>query len=336
MAPTLKKVRATIIIRLLILSSILVSFPNVKIVRASDIIRIRDDGSVEGPDKIQRDGNVYTLTDNIINQSIVVERFNIVIDGAGHTIQGAGLGRGIEIANPYNATIKTSYDVTVTNITIQGFENGIAVFGYWGNIIDGMIIAGNNLTNNDIGIRFSSYSSYTNNIIIGNHVAANRIGIHITMGHSGDEGINQIVGNQIANNEIGMYFLWMGDFYSWKANPFYMNNSIYNNNFISNNQNVVNGHIIYTPDCANIWDNNEVGNYWSNYNGTDNEVDRIGDTPYVIDANNQDNYPLMAPVDITLIPEFPSWIILPLFLAATAFALAVKKIGLHNTISQSQ
>jgi nitrous oxidase accessory protein NosD len=141
----------------------------------------------------------------------------------------------------------------------------------------------------------------------------------------GDESSNSIVGNQIANNDIGTYFLWMGDFYSWKPNPFYMNNSFYNNNFINNNQSVVNGHIIYTPDCANIWDNGISGNYWSNYNGTDNDGDGIGDTPYVIDANNQDNYPLMSPVAIVVIPEFPTWTILPLLLTATLVAIICKQ-----------
>jgi hypothetical protein len=46
-----------------------------------------------------------------------------------------------------------------------------------------------------------------------------------------------------------------------------------------------------------IWDDGYPlgGNYWSNYNGTDEDADGIGDTPYVIDASNQDNYPLMHP-----------------------------------------
>jgi hypothetical protein len=61
-----------------------------------------------------------------------------------------------------------------------------------------------------------------------------------------------------------------------------------------------------TDGYTNVWDNGypSGGNYWSDYNGTDlllgsgqNETgsDGIGDTPYVIDANNRDNYPLMKP-----------------------------------------
>ncbi len=58
-------------------------------------------------------------------------------------------------------------------------------------------------------------------------------------------------------------------------------------------------------DSANVWDVGypDGGNYWSDYNGTDsyggvyqNETgsDGIGDTPYVIDENNQDRYPLVT------------------------------------------
>jgi hypothetical protein len=42
------------------------------------------------------------------------------------------------------------------------------------------------------------------------------------------------------------------------------------------------------------WDNGAMGNYWSDYSGVDQNNDGIGDTPYVIDENNKDSYPLMT------------------------------------------
>jgi len=65
------------------------------------------------------------------------------------------------------------------------------------------------------------------------------------------------------------------------------NNIIYHNSFKDNIKQV------YSHSSTNVWDNGCQGNYWSDYNGTDSNGDGIGDTPYIIDANNQDNYPLM-------------------------------------------
>lgn len=61
-------------------------------VEASGTIYIRANGLVEGTDNIISADNVtYTFTGNI-NDSIVVEKDNIVVDGASYTGQGAGGG----------------------------------------------------------------------------------------------------------------------------------------------------------------------------------------------------------------------------------------------------
>ena len=64
-------------------------------------------------------------------------------------------------------------------------------------------------------------------------------------------------------------------------------------------------------------------NYWTAYNGTDNDGDGIGDSAHYYHDILQDSHPLIGPIPI--IPEFPSWILLPLFLIITLAALSIKK-----------
>jgi hypothetical protein len=68
-----------------------------------------------------------------------------------------------------------------------------------------------------------------------------------------------------------------------------------------------------------------TGTYWSTYNGTDDNGDGIGDTSYNFYENYTDSYPLMAPVDIAVIPEFPIWLIMTLFLVATLVVVVARR-----------
>jgi parallel beta-helix repeat protein len=65
----------------------------------------------------------------------------------------------------------------------------------------------------------------------------------------------------------------------------------YHNNFVNNSRQIL------MEAGFNEWDDGypSGGNYWSDYGGLDEDGDGIGDSPYIIDVNNVDRYPLMEP-----------------------------------------
>jgi hypothetical protein len=85
------------------------------------------------------------------------------------------------------------------------------------------------------------------------------------------------------------------------------NNTIYHNSFVNNGKQVsTSGSPLPSPAPLNVWNDGypSGGNYWSDYTGVDVKSgpnqdqpgsDGIGDTPYTIDSNNMDHYPLMSP-----------------------------------------
>jgi len=313
------KKSASIIVLFLFLIVFMVSLPQIGVVKAESTVYIRADGSVEGTDKIQRNGDIYTLTGNI-SGSIQVQTSFIVIDGAGYTLQGDGNihGRGLEIVENNN--------VTVRNLNINGFTRGIRFTDS-----SECIIHQNILANNSIGIEMgyidNSYSN--NNTVSDNIIKENGTGIRLIYGSSnticgniitannvsgisvwGTSG-NSITWNNITNNNRGVYFETSGI------------NLIHHNNFVNNTNDWWDYGLtdwpFQLPFSANIWDDGEEGNYWDTYNGTDNDSDGIGNTPYTLYENNTDNYPLMEPV---IIPEFPSWTPM-LIMLVTVMAVAV-------------
>jgi putative cofactor-binding repeat protein len=89
---------------------------------STPLLRIKSDGTVGGTDKIQQNGNVYTFTDNIDapKSGLLVEKDNVVIDGAGYTLKGKGVDVGIYV--------RGMQDVTVENLRIEGFTVGISTY----------------------------------------------------------------------------------------------------------------------------------------------------------------------------------------------------------------
>jgi hypothetical protein len=83
-------------------------------------------------------------------------------------------------------------------------------------------------------------------------------------------------------------------------------NRIFNNNFIKNNflksnrEQLAQSFEWENTNSKTYWNNETVGNYWSNYDGVDSNNDSTGDTAYSINTNNFDNYPQIKPVNISL------------------------------------
>ena len=87
-------------------------------------------------------------------------------------------------------------------------------------------------------------------------------------------------------------------------------NTVFGNLFLNNTKQVAKEESSYNyPNTTRMgtdtvsWDNSTVGNYWSDYSGLDSNNDGIGDTAYIIDENNKDNYPLIT---VTEMPPTPS------------------------------
>jgi len=123
----MRKSAALLLVLVFLTASSIITLSPAK-AQSLETIFIKADGSVEGTDKIQRDENdVYTLTGNISGR-ILVQRSNIIIDGAGYTLEGNGDGKGIDLSN--GRTTDKSRDmitnVTVKNTRIIQFEYGIA------------------------------------------------------------------------------------------------------------------------------------------------------------------------------------------------------------------
>ena len=149
-------------------------------------------------------------------------------------------------------------------------------------------IVDNTCLNNKEGIALES-SAY--NSISYNTCSHNKNGILIFEASTN----NCISNNNCSNNGEGI-FIWLSN-----------NNLIYCNNFINNYYNVDSG------GSTNVWNSTEeitytyggttyksyLGNYWSDYEGTDADRDGIGDTHYSIDSekDESDDYPLMKPFE---------------------------------------
>jgi len=208
---------------------------------------------------------------------ISITASNVSIQG--FTIKGSR-------ARPYDCGIFVDHSngIDISHNTITGNNDGVSFYSSSANVVSdntitsnyygisfyyssANIVSSNTITGNNDGVSFYSSSA---NVVSDNTITSNYYGISLDYSSA-----NIVSSNTITENYYGIHFTLYSS-----------NNTICHNNF--------NNTCHVWSDSTNVWNDSNEGNYWSNYTGQDTNGDGIGDTPYVINMGNQDNYPLMG------------------------------------------
>ena len=297
---------------------------------------------------VERDNIIFDGMDHVIQGSSAYGTDGITLNGRTNVTikntQIAEFWQGINILASSNINlthnrvtdhyegitlVSSSNNTIIENTVASNYDDAIYLERCSNNTISGNQILGSAVTNHDYGITLHDSSV---NTVSGNNISDIEFGIGIQISSN-----NKINGNTISTTN--QYALWLS---SATSNTLLENNVTNNgvgvwlsdssNNIFSHNNFINNTHQVQGGNTTNLWNDAYPlgGNYWSDYNGADSKSgqfqnqtgdDGIGDTPYIIDENNQDHYPF-----VHVIPEYASTIIIVLFMATTLItAIACKK-----------
>jgi parallel beta-helix repeat protein len=252
-----------------------------------------------------------------------------LLDSSGISILDSvlhGPAIGIQVENSWNNTIsRNEISSTMTrgmnldnasNNVISGntfTNNSYSIAPFQDSVSDGNVVTSNLFRNNSFALTVHGSMSIRENVFEDNDQAV------LLSGSSG----SVISENTFTGNNFAVYISASSG------------NSFYHNNFINNTHDVADAGASGTqsqpakansnpgslqlasarvnnvnfipppPPSTNRWDDGSKGNYWDKYTGSDANGDGVGDTPYRLYENNQDNYPLMKPVAVADVPSLP-------------------------------
>jgi len=247
-----------------------------------------DYGTLQGAVDAAGSGDTILVAPGVYHdQSIVVNKTVTIIGlkGSDPVFDGGGSGQifmsllpgasgsviaGLVITNYGQGIVVNASNCRIysTMVSLMS-QNGIALMGT--GTVNNQIY-GNIFQSNQVAVNLTAYSA-------GNVVHDNVVSTNFNVGIDLESGGNIVCTNMICGNHLGIRVTSSG-------------NTIFHNNVISN---AVQTGILGSP--VNAWDDGypSGGNYWSDYAGGDANGDGIGDTPYAVDVNNVDRYPLMQP-----------------------------------------
>jgi hypothetical protein len=204
-------------------------------------------------------------------------------------------------------TLRTSSNqATVSGNNISHSQTGISVTSH-GTVTDSFI------SNCNVGI---SIAYYANPTFERNLITDNTLGVRLYRSALLAQGMPQVRNNTITNNSVG-FSIESFSFPNYVVAANFEYNNIYDNSYNLNST------VSNSIDATNNW--------WGttdikSINQTINDVtlDFTGCTVIFIPFLTEPNLEA-APLENTEIPEFPSWIVLPLFITATFVVIVVRR-----------
>jgi parallel beta-helix repeat protein len=172
---------------------------------------------------------------------------------------------GISLGTDGLYILDSDHNIFSNNRASSNIDSGIRLTQSTDNVVD------NNTFSNDLsGILLENSTA---NLLSTNELLMNtQFGLQTLYSYN-----NTVSGNSFSDNVVRSILLYYSN-----------NNTIFHNNFDDDNRTIA------SVNSMNNLDNGQEGNYWIDYGGTDKNRDGIGDRPYIVDVNNQDNFPLMG------------------------------------------
>jgi parallel beta-helix repeat protein len=267
--------------------------------------------------RLERETTDFTITENYLSN-------NGAAISLSDNVKNIEISRNILSENG-GMTVYSSENVTIAYNEILNNSAGIYL-----SKVSNSAIYGNNITGNTQNYQIIS-DSWNNPHASGYGIQFRDAATNVTIYKNTFNG--NIFGISIRNSVMSPLLPDLGS-----------GNLVYRNNFLNNSQNVGVEHgLSYSSNLANgttsiSWDNGTFGNYWGDYqskysNTTEVDNSGIGNTPYVIDEDNVDHYPLMQQVITVEEPPIqPSAPGIPILTTATVILLVILIVVIPTVI----